>query len=156
MEELENAIEKIKRLIKKDINPLLLENLIIDMEFLYKKYEKKINPKYKSKIDCDKIVILFYESGINVLLKKDFKEDILWEISKIMLSSKGYSCVKMRKDKDFLNTVMCTSKQLSKLKDWFRSNVMDYEILSLFFVVKEKKEIEERIKTLLNENSFNY
>lgn len=127
---------------------IILEKMIIDLEFIYKKYDKKINPKYYKKINIKNINLLFYESGINILLKNDFNESIFWDIIKIIIRQPSFTCIKLRKDKDFSTSVVCTSKSFSKIKLWFTNNTLDYETLSLFFVTKDKEIIEKYLEEL--------
>lgn len=72
MDKLKKVLLEIENL--KINEDLLLEKLILDLEYLYKKYDKRVNPKYLDKLSLDKISILFYESGINLLLKEGFNE----------------------------------------------------------------------------------
>ena len=54
-----------------------MEGLEIDLTYLFNKYDKKINPKYLRKIDLEKGTLLIYKSGLNILMRKDFDEDLL-------------------------------------------------------------------------------
>lgn len=73
-----DLIEKIKNLLNKEANgkELIIENLEIDLDYLLKKYNKKLNPRYSKKYNLDRMTILSYTGGINFLLKEGFDEKL--------------------------------------------------------------------------------
>ena len=150
MNKIDEVLNKIKKIFEESKDTLINEKILIDLEYLFNKYNNKINPKYTDIIIKDKITILFYKSGINVLIREDFNEKELWDITKIIISNNSFSCIKLRKNKDFTNTSLCTSKQLNKIKLWFSNNLVDYETLSLFYIVKDFKNTKEEIKEILD------
>lgn len=140
-------LDNIKNLKTQD--SILVEKLIIDLEYLYKKYHRKINPRYSDKIILNEISVLFYESGVNLLLKENFNEKIFWNIAKILITDQDFKAVKLRKDKDFSNSSICTSKSITKIKTWFTNNTIEYETLSIFFIIKnDKKDLIKEIRSL--------
>lgn len=137
--ELDDLLKKINLLNTED--PLIMEQLMIDLNYLYKKYDKKINPKYINKFTIKNINVLIYNSGINLLLTEDFDEKVFWDLTKTIVKNPSFTAIKIRKNKDFSTTTICTSKNIQKIKSWFSSNLIDYEILSVFFMVKDKDEL---------------
>jgi len=83
-------------------------------------------------------------------MRKDFDENLLWNLTKIIIKDLNFTSIKLRKDKDFSSSALCTSKNFSKIKAWFASNTVDYDTLSLFFSVSgddgSKKEIMVYLK----------
>lgn len=144
MDKIKKLLDKINELEMK--NDVIRQQLLVDLEYLYKKYDKKVNPKYKDKISIDNISVLVYESGINLLIKEDYNEKIFWEIIKIIIKNPNFTCIKIRKDRDFSSTSMCTAKQYTKIRSWFASNTLEYETLSVFLLAKNNESIVEEIK----------
>ena len=124
---------------------IILETMEIDLIYLTNKYEKKINPKYTTKVNLDDGTLLIYNSGINLLMKKNFNDELLWIIIKLIVKDPSFRSIKLRKDKDFSSSAICTTKNISKIKAWYASNTIEYETLSLFFVVDGKGGIKNDI-----------